>query len=127
MALAGVELGTVAAVHEALLGLQSPTLPAHLRGRLQGFEQRCTAALPALAHVAPGSDGLLAPLLLAFGDVPATLCQEGLRRAAMALPPLAVLRLVSCDELRATSENDVLVGWAGWAEGAGIFGIDMAK
>ncbi len=109
-ALEEVELGTVGAVHEALLGLRSPALPAHLPCRLRGFEQRCAAALAELARAAPGTDGLLAPLLLAFGDVPATLTQEGLRRAAMKLPHAAVRQLASSDELRVTSENDVLVG-----------------
>jgi hypothetical protein len=112
-ALEGVELGTVGAVHEALLGLRSPALPAHLRVRLRGVEQRCAAALAELARAAPGSGGLLAPLLLVFGDIPATLGQEGLRRAALELPFPDVLQLASSDELRVTGENDVLVG-PGW-------------
>ncbi len=103
----------------ARLLLRSPTLPAHLRGRLQGFEQRCTAALLVeLARAASGTDGLLAPLLLAFGDVPATLGEEGLWRAVKVLPFPSMLQLVSSNELRVTSENDVLVrrGWGlGWA------------
>ncbi len=121
-ALAEVELDTVGAVHEALLLLGSPTLPAHTRGRLLSFEQRCQAALMQLAHACPGSDGLLAPLLLVLGDLPATLGQEGLRRAVKGLPPSAVLRLASSDELRVTCENDVLVRQraVGWAGGSGL-------
>jgi hypothetical protein len=106
-ALEGVELKSVGAVHEALLGLHSPTLPAHLRGQLGCFEQRCLAVLPELARTAPNNDNLLVPLLLAFGDVRRR--QEELRRAALKLPHLAMLQLVSSDELRVTSEGDVLV------------------
>ncbi len=108
------------AVHEALLGLRSPALPAHMRGRLRGVEQRCATAMAELARAAPGSGGLLAPLLLVFGDVPATL-QEGLLCAAMELPFPAVLQLASSDELRVTSENGVLVR-PGWGQSAGAGG-----
>ncbi len=99
--------------HEALLLLRS--MPAHLGIRLRGFERQCLAALVELARACPaGSDTLLALLLLVFGDVPATLSQEELRRTVTALPFPAVLQLASSNELHVTSENDVLVGhWGG--------------
>jgi hypothetical protein len=107
-ALEGVGLGTVSTAHEALLLLRS--LPAHLGDQLRGFEQRFPAALAELARACP-ADALLAPLLLlVFGDVPATLGQEGALRAVVALPSPAVLQLASSDGLHVTSENDVLVG-----------------
>ncbi len=113
VALEGVGLGTVSAAHEALLLLRS--MPAHLGVRLRGFGRQCLAAVAELARACPaGSGALLAPLLLlVFGDVPATLSQEELRRTVTALPFAAVLQLASSNALHVTGENDVLVGHLG--------------
>ncbi len=85
-------------------------LPPGLQRQLPAFWTGCQEAVVALAlegRATPG--GLPALLLAAFGDVPAVLADPAQLGAALSLPAWAFLELLSRDELRVTSENDVLV------------------
>jgi hypothetical protein len=80
------------------------------------------AADPALPLLQPLLDACLAHLVRLYGDVPATIRDAALRDQFCALPHAAVLAWAECDELRVTSENDVvflLSAWVAAQEAAG--------
>ncbi len=104
----GALQGAVATFDALLPGLQE---------RLQTFSQRWPAAVTSLARSSPDSRGLAPLVLRVFGDAPAVLASKDLLDVICGLPFGPFLSLLSSDGLRATSENDVLVGAAAAGNG----------
>ena len=69
-------------------------------------------------HTKPSMQPLLAAcqqhLVRLYGDVPATIRDDALRAQFCALPHAAVLAWAECDDLRVTSENDVVFLLSAW-------------